>query len=187
MFEKILSKIGACLNRHNVPYMIIGGQAVLLYGEPRLTRDIDITLGVRTDKLKDLLNILQELSLKPIPEDIESFVLQTMVLPAFDETTGIRVDFIFSYTPYELEAIRRARKIKIMDQYVCYASPEDVIVHKIFAGRPRDLDDVQSIIFKNPDIDAAYIRNWLSKFDLVSDENGDFVKNFEAILRETRA
>jgi len=26
--------------------MVIGGQAVLLYGEPRLTRDIDITLGI---------------------------------------------------------------------------------------------------------------------------------------------
>ena len=29
--------------------MIIGGQAVLLYGEPRLTRDIDITLGVNAN------------------------------------------------------------------------------------------------------------------------------------------
>ncbi|GAH87084.1 unnamed protein product, partial [marine sediment metagenome] len=30
--------------------MIIGGQAVLLYGEPRLTRDIDVTLGDDIDK-----------------------------------------------------------------------------------------------------------------------------------------
>ncbi len=41
MFEEILSKIGASLNKHKLPYMIIGGQAVLLYGEPRLTRDIE--------------------------------------------------------------------------------------------------------------------------------------------------
>lgn len=26
--------------------MIIGGQAVLLYGEPRLTKDLDVTLGI---------------------------------------------------------------------------------------------------------------------------------------------
>ena len=32
--------------------MLIGGQAVLLYGEPRLTRDIDITLGVDVDKIR---------------------------------------------------------------------------------------------------------------------------------------
>jgi len=37
MFEEILSKIAASLKKHAIPYMIIGGQAVLLYGEPRLT------------------------------------------------------------------------------------------------------------------------------------------------------
>lgn len=35
MFEEILPRIGVCLTRHGLPYMIIGGQAVLLYGEPR--------------------------------------------------------------------------------------------------------------------------------------------------------
>ena len=49
MFEEILSNIGSSLKKHNIPYMIIGGQAVLLYGEPRLTRDIDITLGVNAN------------------------------------------------------------------------------------------------------------------------------------------
>lgn len=187
MFEKILSKIAATLNRHSIPYMIIGGQAVLLYGEPRLTRDIDITLGVNTDHLKDLLEVIQELSLKPLSENIESFALQTMVLPALDETTGIRVDFIFSYTPYEMEAIKMARKITIMDQDVCFASPEDVVIHKIFAGRPRDLEDVRTIILKNPEINVKYIHNWLKEFDVSSDEMKDFVKTFEEIIREVKS
>ena len=126
MFEEIIAKIAASLTKHHLPYMIIGGQAVLLYGEPRLTKDIDITLGVNADHIKDLLKVIQELSLKPIPENIESFVLQTMVLPALDETTGIRVDFIFSYTPYEIEAIKRAKKIALLDQDVCFC----------FSGRP---------------------------------------------------
>jgi hypothetical protein len=96
MFEKLLSKIAQCLDNYNLPYMIIGGQAVLLYGEPRLTRDIDITLGVNIDCLDVLLNVVREISLKPLPEDIETFVSETMVLPTLSETTGIRVDFIFS-------------------------------------------------------------------------------------------
>ena len=102
MFEELLSKIGVCLNRHNLPYMIIGGQAVLLYGEPRLTRDIDITLGVNIDRLNKLLAAVKELSLKPIPKDKDSFVKQTMVLPTIEEATGIRVDFIFAFTPYSI-------------------------------------------------------------------------------------
>ncbi|OGW40001.1 MAG: hypothetical protein A2Y97_09650 [Nitrospirae bacterium RBG_13_39_12] len=182
MFEKILSRIGLSLTRHSLPYMIIGGQAVLLYGEPRLTRDIDITLGVGVDYIDKLLIVVRELSLKPIPVDIESFVRQTMVLPAFDETTGIRVDFIFSFTPYETEAIKRARRIKILEQEVCFASPEDVIIHKIFAGRPRDIEDVRTIILKNPEIDIQYIKRWLKEFDASSDKK-DFLKTFEEILK----
>lgn len=183
MFEEILSKIGASLNNHKLPYMIIGGQAVLLYGEPRLTRDIDITLGVNVDRLKDLLDVISELSLKPIPENTESFVHRTMVLPAVDEATSIRVDFIFSFTTYETKAIKRARKIKILGEKVCFATPEDVIIHKIFAGRPRDIDDVTSIILKNPGIDIQDIRSWLKKFDQSSDKK-TFLKTFEEILQK---
>ncbi|MBM4135236.1 MAG: hypothetical protein FJ241_00185 [Nitrospira sp.] len=182
MFEELLAKIGTVLNKYKLPYMIIGGQAVLLYGEPRLTRDIDITLGVDIDFLDTLLDAVQELSLKPLPEDIQSFVRQTMVLPALNETTGIRVDFIFSFTPFETEAIKRARKITLMDQAVSFASPEDVIIHKIFAGRPRDIEDVKSILLKNPEIDIQYIRKWLKEFDESSDEK-IFLKLFEEILK----
>ncbi|OHE57222.1 MAG: hypothetical protein A2027_04570 [Thermodesulfovibrio sp. RBG_19FT_COMBO_41_18] len=182
MFEKILSKIGAVLKKQNIPYMIIGGQAVLLYGEPRLTRDIDITLGLNTEYVNELLKVIRELSLKPIPENIKLFVQQTMVLPALEETTGIRVDFIFSFTTYEIEAIKRARKITIMGQEVCFASPEDVIIHKIFAGRPRDIEDVRSIILKNSDMDIQYIRSWLKEFDKSSDKK-DFLKTFEEVLK----
>lgn len=183
MFEEILSRVSISLKKHSMPYMIIGGQAVLLYGEPRLTRDIDITLGVSFNRLNDLLLVLQETFLKPLPEDIESFVKQTMVLPSLDEVTGIRVDFIFSFTPYETGAIKRTKKIEILSQEICFASPEDVIIHKIFAGRARDLEDTRTIILKNPEIDIQYIKNWLKEFDAASDSK-DFLKTFEEILSQ---
>ena len=46
MFEALIAKIAEELGRAGLPYMIIGGQAVLLYGTVRMTKDIDITLGV---------------------------------------------------------------------------------------------------------------------------------------------
>jgi len=110
--------------------MVIGGQAVLLYGEPRLTRDIDITLGVDTGCLDEILDLAGELSLRALPDDVKEFALQTMVLPCLHEKTGIRVDFIFSFTPYETQAIQRANKIEILETEVCFASPEDVISTK---------------------------------------------------------
>jgi hypothetical protein len=180
MFDEILALIGASLQRAGIPYMIIGGQAVLLYGEPRLTRDIDITLGVNIDRLEALLALAQQLSLKILPQDAAAFVRQTMVLPTLDEATGIRVDFIFSFTPYESQAIQRAKKVRILDQDVCFAAVEDLIIHKIFAGRPRDIEDVQTVILKNPALDIPYIEEWLRAFDDASDDK-KFLLTFRGI------
>jgi len=182
VFEEILSKIASSLRKRNIPHMIIGGQAVLLYGEPRLTRDIDITLGVNIDHIGEVLAAAAEAALKPIPEDIGSFVRQTMVLPLIDEPSGIRVDLIFSFTPYETQAIGRAKRVLILGEEVHFASPEDLIIHKIFAGRPRDLEDARIVLLKNPDIDNTYIRGWLVEFDAVSDEK-KFLRTFEEILK----
>ena len=49
------------------------------------------------------------LGLEPLPDKIEEFVRDTFVLPVHDAATGVRVDFIFSTTPYERQAIRRDR------------------------------------------------------------------------------
>ena len=101
MFEDLLIRIAESLDRRGLPYMIIGGQAVLLYGEPRLTRDIDITLGVDTDRFEDVASLTQALGLMALPPDPLKFVRETMVFPAQEISTGIRVDFIFSFSPYE--------------------------------------------------------------------------------------
>ena len=181
MFEKILAKLALTLDKQSLPYMLIGGQAVLLYGEPRLTRDIDVTLGVGIDALEKVTEICREMSLTPLPSNIAEFVKQTMVLPTKDKITGIRVDFIFSFTPYERQAIERAREIRFRDVVIRFASPEDVIIHKVFAGRVRDLDDVRSILLKNPSVDVFYIRKWLIQFDKSSPERG-FLKKFGELL-----
>jgi len=170
MFEKILRRIAATLKRKKIPYMIIGGQAVLLYGEPRLTRDIDITLGLGIDKLEQILKIIIGIKLIPIPDNILEFTRKTWVLPAEDKKTGIRVDFIFSFTPYEQQAIKRAKKVRMGKTNVCFASPEDVIIHKIFAGRARDMEDAKGILLKHPEVNTNYIKKWLKEFNKLSPE-----------------
>ncbi len=165
MFKNLIIRIGQVLNTKTIPYMIIGGQAVILYGEPRLTRDIDITLGAGIESLPEFLDILKNLALKPLPENLEQFVKQTMVLPAIDDNTKIRVDFIFSFTEYEQQAIGRARKVLMDNVEINFASPEDVIIHKCFAHRPRDLEDIRGILLKKPELDVEYMKKWLKEFD----------------------
>ncbi|GAI76690.1 unnamed protein product [marine sediment metagenome] len=183
MFEELLIRIAKTLDNNDIPYMIIGGQAVLLYGEPRLTKDIDITLGVSIDKLSELLNIIKKIELMPLPENIIGFTQKTFVLPAKDIKTNIRVDFIFSQTSYEKQAIERVNKINLKNTILKFASIEDVIIHKIFAARPRDIEDAKSIMIKNPNFDKNYIRKWLKVFDNSVGEN-KFVNAFKDLIKE---
>lgn len=181
MFEKIICSISSELKRRHIPYMLIGGQAVLLYGEPRLTRDIDITLGINVDKIEDVIAVASDLALKILPENIEDFVRKTMVLPAVHEETGIRIDFIFSFSPYERQAIAQAKTVRMLDQDINFATPEDVVIHKIVAGRPRDMEDVRGILLKTPDIDIAYIRQWLNDFSAGLEDDA-IKKRLESVL-----
>ena len=170
------------MRKDSIPYMVIGGQAVLLYGEPRLTRDIDITLGVGVRELNKLKETISSLGLKILVERDEEFVERNMVLPTLDEKSGIRVDFIFSFSPYGRQAIERAKDIKLGRSLVRFASLEDVVIHKVIAGRARDLEDIKSILLKNQKYDSDYIEKWLKEFDKSLTEQ--FLKIFREIKEE---
>jgi predicted nucleotidyltransferase len=185
MFEQILENIATVLAAQNIPYMIIGGQAVLLYGEPRLTRDIDITLGMGIEKLPQLLEAAKQAKLQPLPANPSDFVGKAWVLPCEEPQSKIRVDFIFSFTPYEQNAIGRAKNITIGKSQVKFAAPEDIIIHKLFAGRGRDIDDAVSILEKNEKLDAPYIKKWLMQFEEVSPEK-NLIKTFENCLEQAK-
>lgn len=182
MFQKLLTKIANELERLRLSYMVIGGQAILLYGEPRLTKDIDITLGAGVEGFAQISQLVRELALRIMVDDPEAFIHKTMVLPVIEDTSGIRVDFIFSHSPYEQQALARAREVPFGATAVKFASLEDVVIHKIIAGRGRDIEDVRSILLKNPDYDADYITRWLKEFDQSLQE--DFSEVFHKITGE---
>ena len=48
---------------------------------------------------------------------------------------------------------------------VNYASSEDLIIHKLVAGRPRDIEDIESILAKIKNINTKYIYKWPGMFD----------------------
>jgi hypothetical protein len=59
------------------------------------------------------------------------------------------VDLLLAETEYQRLAMRRAVKGVL--------TPEDVIVHKLIAGRSHDLDDITSILAAGIELDVAYI------------------------------
>lgn len=181
MFQQLLETIALSLEKRGIPYMVIGGQAVLLYGEPRLTRDIDITLGIGPERVQEIAGLAAELGWKILTDSPTEFVGKSLVLPCLDPGSGVRVDFIFSFSAYERQAIDRVRHVPMGKAGVNFAAIEDLIIHKIVAGRPRDVEDVRSVLLKNSPIDFPYIRHWLGEFDRSLGET--FSQRFEQIRK----
>lgn len=94
MFQRLLEKIALGLGKLAIDYMVIGGQALLIYGEPRLTKDINITLGVGVERLKEIQKWVKKSGWKILAGSLETFVSETWVLPCLDPTSGIRINFI---------------------------------------------------------------------------------------------
>lgn len=167
-FAELIARLAVALEAKSIPFMLIGGQAVLLHGEPRLTQDVDVTMGVGPDRIGDLLDVCEALGLQPLPEDPGAFARETFVLPAADLETAVRLDLIFSTTPYEALAIDRAVLVDVGSREVPFATAEDLILHKLFAGRPRDLEDVAGVVRrKGPELDWEYLERWAREFAVI--------------------
>jgi predicted nucleotidyltransferase len=167
-FEQLIAGLSRELSARGIRFMLIGGQAVLVHGEPRLTQDVDVTLGIGPDDLTPVLEVCQALGLRPLPDNPEAFVRRTFVLPVLDEGVAVRVDLIFSTTPYERQAISRSVPVEIAGVNVPFAAAEDLVLHKLFAGRPRDVEDARGVVRrKGAELDWPYLARWAAKFAAV--------------------
>lgn len=167
-FAGLLARLANQLRADGLPFMVVGGQAVLLHGEPRLTQDIDLTIAATVDQLPEVLHATRGADLAPLPTDVEDFVRETFVLPVVDTATGTRVDIIFAHTDYESQAIAHAVQVDLAGTSVPFATAEDLVLHKLFAGRPRDVEDAAGIVRrKGAELDWAYIKRWAVEFSEV--------------------
>jgi hypothetical protein len=81
---------------------------MLLYGEPRPTRDVDVSLGVAPERLSEALEWVRGNGWQVLVEAPVEFVGKTMVLLCLEPASGIGIDLIFSFSPYMQQALKRA-------------------------------------------------------------------------------
>ncbi|MCK6538580.1 MAG: nucleotidyltransferase family protein [Anaerolineales bacterium] len=152
------------LTKEGIPVMAIGGIAVAVWGEPRLTRDIDMKVLVSREDRGQLLAILGAFT--PLQEDSdESF--RRLGLAFFRDSNGVRIDVMLADTIFDEAAIGRARDIDFTPgKKIRVCTAEDLIVYKMLSTRTKDRGDVESVVQKQGDaLDDAYIENWLAQFE----------------------
>ena len=184
MFEQLLARLARVFDKAGIQYMVIGGQAVMIHGRLRVTEDIDVTLGLDSAEAGRVLEIARAAGLRPLVEDPCQFALRTSVLPMQAIEGGVRVDFVFSFTPYERQAIERSVAQEEDGYPVRFATAEDLIIHKLFAGRPQDIQDVRGILArKQGKIDKQYSRQWIGQFSQIEGK-AHLKKQLEDLLAE---
>lgn len=154
--EKALQEIALFLETNNIPYMVIGGIANIVWGSPRTTVDIDVTINVEDDKINSTIDAASQ-QFKCLVNKPTHFVEETRVLP-LQTKRGVRIDLIFGRLSYEKDAILRAKAQEFGEAIVRICSAEDLIIHKIVSERPKDRDDVKELIAKRrQSLDRAYL------------------------------
>ena len=154
--EEALVKLARMLSEHDIPYMIIGGMANVIWGEPRSTLDIDATVWVDDEKIGRIVALMSG-TFRPIPENPQQFIRETRVLPLETEA-GLRIDLVFGLLQYEREAIDRAVEMTVAGSKVRFCTPEDLILHKIISERLRDLEDARQVFRRRCDsLDLTYL------------------------------
>ncbi|MBI2157763.1 MAG: hypothetical protein HYU26_12800 [Candidatus Rokubacteria bacterium] len=163
-------KLHVFLTGHGIPYAIIGGIAVQRWGQPRLTRDVDLTILLRPGSEEAALR--QIVAAFPARlEDAIAFALEHRVLPVDVPGCG-EADISLGLPGYEEDVIARAVAYDLGDgRQVRLCSAEDLIVHKALAGRPQDVLDIEGIVARHgATLDVAYVRRWLDELGRAADD-----------------
>ncbi len=169
LFEAGL-EIQEFFNTQGWPFCFIGGLAVLRWGEPRMTVDLDVCLlcGLGNESLyiKGLLE-----KFKSRIEDALDFAERNRIL-LIVSSNGIPIDISLSGLPFEEEMIDRATSFSYApDCKLVTATAEDIIVLKAFADRPRDWADVENIIMRQGNtLHKRYIFNKLKPLCMLKEE-----------------
>jgi predicted nucleotidyltransferase len=147
-FKELIST----LERHGVRYLIVGAYAVMIYSEPRFTRDLDIFISESADNLARFRTALDEFGFSMSDEQLEA-------LSQFDKMLSIgrepvQIDVFNHIIGLDFEkAYANRNRVEAGGLDANYVALEDLIRAKEAAGRPQDIMDLnglRSALERNP-------------------------------------
>lgn len=141
----LLADLGRAFDALGISWYLFGAQAAIVYGVARLTADVDVTVRAPATPTGEWLAALGHHGFEGRFTD-PVFIAQTRVLPVVHLSTGLPVDIVIAGPGLEEEFLSRAVARSIDGVAVPVVEIADLVVLKILASRPKDLDDVVSLL-----------------------------------------
>ncbi|MEW6687004.1 MAG: nucleotidyltransferase [Candidatus Edwardsbacteria bacterium] len=172
MLEDEYKRIIAFLNKEGLNYLVIGGVAVSVIGEPRETIDIDLCVFIKRAQINSFLRKAKKIGYTVNEKEVLTRVKLTgtfSIISIMDKK--IRIDFIIASHAVEKNAFKRKIEVELYGVKAYYPTPEDLILLKIVPGRTQDIADVEKIAIRHKSkLDEKYLLAWAMK---LSDESQD--------------
>jgi hypothetical protein len=174
------------LKKADIPSIVIGGVAVALWGEPRVTRDVDLKILLGREEAERLLSVLLQDYSPLLPDPLRGLREQAMLF--VQDSAGTRLDLLLADTPYDVQAIQRACITEVEPgAAISVCSPEDLVIYKLVSTRVRDHEDAASVIRRQAEhLDDDYILNWLRQFEQALDDS-TLVAEFKQLRTKRRS
>jgi hypothetical protein len=163
-------------------WYVFGAQAVIAYGVPRLSADVDVTLKLVPDEPERFARDMAASGFALRVEDPE-FVRRTRVMPFVHLATAMPLDVVLAGSGLEDEFLERARVIDAGGTLLPLIHPEDLVIAKVLAGRPKDIEDAAGLWrLHGRQLDADRIRRTLHSLEEALAQS-DLVPALERIQR----
>ena len=182
----LLAALADALAAAGARWYLFGAQAALIWGRPRLTADVDVTVRLDPEDPDALVRIFAPRGFRLRVDPGDDFVRRTRVLPFVFEPDGLPVDVVLAGPGLEELFLSRAVPVRVGSVTVPVISPEDLIVTKILAGRPKDIEDVRGILLeRGGQLDLGTVRATLGLLEAALGQS-DLQSAFEAELARAR-
>lgn len=181
-FVSALKSLIDWLDAEQVPHTLIGGVAVSLLAQPRATQDIDAVIWLDAEGWEAFFRAGEALGFEPRLNDALEFAARSRVLLLRHQRSGVSIDLSLGALLFEQEMIDRATTLEIDGLKLKVPTPEDLIITKAVAQRPKDIADIEAILNIHQNLDFAYIRRWAEEFAAAL-ETPELLENLERLLR----
>lgn len=167
---EVLRIVTERLNEANINYVISGSIAANYYTVPRMTRDIDIVVELKTPNIDNFVSIFQE-DFYIDKEMIKSEILRQGMFNLIHNQYIVKIDFIIrKYSAFQNSVFARKKKVLVNNTPMWFVSVEDLILAKLSWAKDSESDiqlkDIRNLLETGESLDIKYIEDWISELEL---------------------